>query len=41
MLTTSSDQIMFFCSMCYTKVSFALRVEDENTTKLQSVENKL
>ena len=41
MLTTSSDQIMFFCTMCYTKVSFALRVEDENTTKLQSVENKL
>ena len=40
MLTTSSDQIMFFCTMCYTKVSFALRVEDENTTKLQSVENK-
>ena len=27
--------------MCYTKVSFALRVEDENTNKLQSVENKL
>ena len=41
MLTTSSDQIMFFCTMCYTKVSFALRVEDENTTKLQSVDNKL
>ena len=41
MLTTSSNQIMFFCTMCYTKVSFALRVEDENTTKLQSVENKL
>ena len=41
MLTTSSDQIMFFCTMCYTKVSFALRVEDENTTKLLSVENKL
>ena len=41
MLTTSSNQIMFFCTMCYAKVSFALRVEDENTTKLQSVENKL
>ena len=46
MLTTSSDQIMFdqimfFCTMCYTKVSFVLRVDDENTTKLQSVENKL
>ena len=27
--------------MCYTKVSFVLRVDDENTTKLQSVENKL
>ena len=30
-----------FSALCYTKVSFALRVEDENTTKLQSVENKL
>ena len=33
MLITSSNQIMF-SALCYTKVSFALRVEDENTTPI-------
>lgn len=47
-LSNSSSKIKFFCTMCYTKVPFALRVDQESTShqsaldqRLQSIEEKL
>ena len=47
-LSNSSSKIMFFCTLCYTKVPFALKVEQDSVShqsvidkKLQSIEEKL
>ena len=47
-LSNSSSKIMFFCTMCYTKIPFALRVDQESAShqsildqRLQSIEEKL
>ena len=32
---------MFFCTKYYSKVTFALKIEDENSSKLQSLDKKL
>ena len=48
MLSNSSSKIMFFCTLCYTKIPFALRVEQESVPhqfaldhRLQSINEKL
>ena len=38
MLSKSCKKIMFFCTLCFSKVSFALRVESEASTKSQELE---
>lgn len=43
-LSSSSCKIMFFCSLCYARVPFALRVDDEQQNledRLKAVEDKL
>lgn len=40
-LTTSSSKIMFFCSLCYTKVPFALKLKQESTYHYQTIDNNL
>lgn len=43
-LSSSSCKIMFFCSLCYYRVPFALRIQDEqqkSEDRLKSVEDKL
>ena len=35
MLSTSSNKIMFSCTLCYSKIPFALKIEDEISTKNQ------
>lgn len=39
MLSNSSDKIMFFCTLCFSKVPFALRIESETSAKTQELEN--
>ena len=39
MLSNSSKKIMFFCTLCFSKVPFALRIESEATAKSQESEN--
>ena len=41
MLTNSSNKIMFFCTFCFSKVPFALKVESETTVKSQELEARL
>lgn len=48
MLGSSSSKIMFFCTLCYTKVPFALKIEHESVShhnalekRLKSIEDKL
>ena len=36
-LSSSSCKIMFFCSLCYTRIPFALRVEDESLARSRSL----
>ena len=40
-LTSSSVKIMFFCSLCYSKVPFALRVQDEAVNYQQKVDERI
>ena len=39
MLSNSCKKIMFFCTLCFSKVPFALRVESEALAKSQELEN--
>ena len=41
MLGSSSSKIMFFCTLCYSKVPFALKVESESTNRYDILELKL
>ena len=41
MLTNSSNKIMFFCTFCFSKVPFALKVESETSAKSQELETRL
>ena len=38
-LTNSSNKIMFFCTFCFSKVPFALKIESETSAKSQELEN--
>jgi len=40
-LSNSSSKIMFFCSICYTKVPFALKVKDEATNNHETLQKSL
>ena len=41
MLTTSSSKIMFFCTLCYSKVPFALKVKQESNHSYDALEARL
>ena len=39
MLSNSSNKIMFFCTLCFSKVPFALKIESETSAKSQELGN--
>ncbi|MCY3929439.1 MAG: hypothetical protein OXG81_14325, partial [Acidobacteria bacterium] len=41
MLSTSSAKIMFFCTLCYSKVPFALKVKQETTHGYDALDSRL
>ena len=40
-LSSSSCKIMFFCSLCYARVPFALRIDEESLAQQQRFEDRL
>ena len=40
-LTSSSAKIMFFCSLCFSKVPFALKVQDEAVNYQRNVDERI
>ena len=40
-LSSSSAKIMFFCSLCYSKVPFALKIQDEAVNYQQKIDEKI
>ena len=39
MLTNSSNKMMFFCTLCFSKLPLALKIESETSAKSQEMEN--